>query len=154
MSGWKIGFTISKSIQKNVQFQFKVKEGPLESSWNEHQQRVLARISEHLNRDEKIDSENWPRCLVLNGASGVGKTGVMIQAVIQATHNNKSVLILCATGSMYHAFHDRLCRSKMVSIETMHAASRIRRKDSKRHGCDLIMMDETTLVHNKVIYTD
>ena len=104
MSSWKFDYTRSQESQKNAMTQYKVKEAQMERGWTQGHQNVLARISKHLNQDEKNNPENWPRCFELKGASGAGKTEVIMQAAIQATKHNKSMLILCTTGKMLHAY--------------------------------------------------
>ena len=149
LPSWEIVFILSMEARRN----FQASGQYCSSAWkfNEAQQLVMALLGEHFRQDEHIFLGNRPLCVVLDGASGVGKTEVIIQATIQATRLNKSVLILCATGQMLHAYNDRLSSFPMVSIETLHAVIRNNRNDTTLHGFDAIMMDEISLVSNKAL---
>lgn len=149
LSSWKIVYILSMEAQRN----FQASGNYCSSAWkfNEAQQMVMALLGEHFQQDELLFLDNRPFCVVLHGASGVGKTEFMIQATIQATRLNKSVLILCATGQMLHAYNHRVSSFPMVSIETLHAVRRNNRNDTTRHGFDAIMMDEMSLVSNKAL---
>ena len=131
--------------------------------WSQEQKAGLDAIAAGVNiSDENAlvhAAVNGRRFLYISGEPGSGKSEMLIHAAVAAAEQGISVLILCPTGALVHAYKDRLPESALITVETIHSGFAIFRKYDKvveynaptrlrRYG--LIIIDEASQIDNDV----
>ena len=119
--------------------------------WSLEQKDTLDTIMANLRKEYALDSNETNRYLYINGEPGSGKSEVLIHAAVAAADEGCKVLILCPTGSLVHAYEDKVPEHANITIATIHAGFAIMRDydkvvnyapPSSLRNYELIIIDE------------
>ena len=97
-----------------------------ERNWSEGQAQALETIRQGLLRSDANNDKQ--RYLYLSGEPGAGKSEVLVHAAVRAAEEGHRVMVLCPTGTLVHAYRDRLPDTEYISIETIHSGMKIHRE--------------------------
>ena len=128
-------------------------------TWSDDQQKVLADIEAMRDPegDQPLNEAITPICL--GGDLGTGKSEVLVHAAIDAANNGAKVLMMCPTGTLVHAYRERLPAHENITIETIHSAMVIVRENdqvvmyappSRLKGYDIFLIDEGSQIDDRV----
>ena len=117
---------------------------------------VLTAIRQGSQRsDANASSEQF---LYVSGVPGSGKSEVLIAAALEAAEAGLTVMILCPTGILVHAYRSRLEHENII-VETIHSSWQILRvadelvnyaPPSRLRRVDLFILDEASQVDDDV----
>ena len=125
--------------------------------WSPDQEVVLAEITKRLKPDEGGDEKTKP--LYLGGDPGTGKSEIMVHAAHQAADSGMKVLLMCPTGTLVHAYRERLPAHVNITVETIHSATvMVRDQDqvvmyappSRLRQYELFLIDEGSQIDDPV----
>ena len=130
-----------------------------EPAWSSDQKTVLDVVDRRLDRTDPLFDAPSTKPIYLGGDPGTGKSEVLVHAAIRAANNGIRVLILCPTGTLVHAYRDRIPSHPLITIDTLHSALVIIREadevvmyapPSKLRHYDLFLVDEGSQIEDGV----
>ena len=109
-------------------------------------------------RDANDRAGGLSRWMHLAAGPGTGKSGVIIYAAYRAAASGCRVLILCPTGTLVHAYKERLPPTDQIMVETLHNGFSIARKvdlntyapPGRLRRYDLIFIDEASQIADDI----
>ncbi len=127
--------------------------------WSDEQRQALDAIEQGIGiSDENVLRQSSQR-LFISGEPGAGKSEMLIHAAAKAAAAGLYVLILCPTGTLVHAYRDRLPETPHIVVETIHSGMAIYRNydtvveyapPTRLRRYDLILIDEASQIEDKV----
>jgi len=130
-----------------------------EPRWSDDQRDALKAISDALQPEDCWMAETAKKPIYLGGDPGTGKSEVLVHAAIEAAENGCTVLLMCPTGTLVHAYRERLPNHRNIVIETIHSAMVIIRENdavvmyappSRLRKFDLFLIDEASQIENEI----
>ena len=124
-------------------------------TWSAKQEELLAIVADRINiRDASDLAGGLARWMHLTGGPGTGNTEVIIHAAYRAAAAGARVLILCPTGTLVHAYKERLPPTDQIVVDTLHSGFSIARKadldtyapPGRLRRYDLIFIDEASQI--------
>ena len=102
-----------------------------EPKWSADQQEVLNAIHQRLDRTDPLFDAPSDKPIYLGGDPGTGKSEVLVHAAIRTAKAGLRVLLMCPTGTLVHAYRDRIPLHPLITIDTLHSAMVIMRNADK-----------------------
>ena len=127
-------------------------------TWSADQKAVLDDIAAMRDPigDNVVDEV---RPIYLGGDQGTGKSEVLVHAALEAADSGAKVLLMCPTGTLVHAYRERLPAHANITIETIHSAMVIVRDNdkvvmyappSRLRRYDVFLLDEGSQIDDPV----
>ena len=79
-----------------------------EPTWSQDQKDVLKEVGDRLDRTDPLFDAPSPEPIYLGGDPGTRKSEVLVHSAIRAAYNGSRVLIMCPTGTLVHAYRERI----------------------------------------------
>ena len=123
--------------------------------WSPEQQLIMNTVAGLLLLADAELVENSRRQLFIEGEPGTGKSEVLVHMAHAAAMGGAKVLVLCPTGTLVHAYRERIPEHPSITIETLHSGLSLKRQydkvvdycpPGKLRKYDLIILDEASQI--------
>ena len=91
-------------------------ESITEPTWSSEQFKALTEMGRRVLHDD--DRDDAARPLFLCGDPGKGKSELLVHAAHRAAHVGMNALLMCPTGTLVHAYRERLPAHVNITVES------------------------------------
>ena len=123
--------------------------------WSPAQKKILDTVAGLLLLADADEVASKVRQLFIEGEPGTGKSEVLVHVAYNAAIRGAKVLVLCPTGTLVHAYRERIPEHPNIVIDTLHSGLAFKRDyDKVVEYCppstlrkyDLILLDEASQI--------